>query len=227
MWAVAAVVMGSSLATGGGLLVYDNLKTPDPLGRYIGGVGTYEEIADDIQMAAGGVFSSARVAYEISPPFQGTASLTLTLRRLDGLPTPATDPINTPGTLLYSDTIDLDGSGLAVFTDPTPDVLLPSYIVVGLTFHGLDPASNSDAGPALYNPPVIKNTSSFDDYWHKPISGDWELRNFLNANSEPDPYANFGLQISVIPEPRAWAVVAGLGALLTVALRRRFGRQNA
>ena len=220
MYLVGAGVLGAGLAAHASSLVYDNLQTPDPLGRYIGGVGSYEEIADDILMKSGGVFTSATVAYEISPPFQGPVSLTLTLRRLDGPPTPVTDPLMTPGSVLYTETIDLDGGGLAVFTDPTPDVLLPSYIVVGLTFHGLDPASNSDAGPALYHPPVAPG-DSFSDYWLKPINGDWELRDLLGPNSELIP-ANFGLQISVIPEPRAWAVVTGLGALLTVALRRRF-----
>lgn len=200
--------------------VYENLTTP--LSSYIGGFA-YEETADEIQMVSGGIFSSAKVAYA-GFNFSGDETLTLNLYRMDGPPSPGSSGVNTPGSLLYSQTLPIIASdnGLAVFTDLTPAVVLPDYIGVGLAFHGLsgDPAAGGeDAGPLLYTPPTLG--SSLEDFWLKGYGGDpdWALYSYGGI-----PPVNFGLQINVIPEPGAWMGIMAFGVLAGSLALRRLGR---
>ncbi len=217
--ALGTVFLAGSLVAQADGLVYDNLQTS--LGTYLGGFA-YAEAADDIQMTASGIFKNARVAYG-SVGFDGDEALTLNLYAMDGAPTPGSFGFNTPGTLLYSQTIGLDGSGFADFSDATPSVLLPDYIAVGLIFTGVDFDGNtSDAGPAFYDPPVAPGDSYYD-YYLKGFGGDpdWALYDFLDSNGVPNPVANFGVQIGVIPEPGTWVAMLGFGTIAgSMAFRR-------
>jgi len=196
-------------------LIYDNLQTS--LGVFLGDFGPYGEAADDIQMTGSGIFKNARVAYG-AVGFDGDETLTLNLYAMDGAPTTGSFGFNTPGSLLYTQTIGLDGSGFADFEDSTPSELLPDYIGVGLIFGGVDFDSNtSDAGPAFYDPPVAPG-DSFYDYYVRDFAGDpdWALYDFGG-----DPVANFGVQIGVIPEPGTWVAMIGFGAIAgSMAFRR-------
>lgn len=95
---------------------------------------------------------------------------------------------------------------------------------MGLPF-AADPASGLSLAPALDHPPALG--SSFNDFWVQLLNGDWELRQFPNANLQPDPVVNFGLQVNVasaIPEPGMGAAAALVAGLLAAGGWRRFGR---
>ena len=213
--ALGTVLLAGGLAAQAQGLVYDNLQSP--LGVYIGGFGPYGEIADQIHATGSGLFSTARVAYG-AVGFDGNETLTLTIYALDGAPTAGSFGFNTPGTPLYTQTIPLDGSGLADFSDPTPSENLPTDFAVGLIFGGVDfDTATSDAGPMLYDPPVAPG-DSFYDYYLKGYAGDpdWALYDFGGQ-----PNANFGLQIGVVPEPGTWVAMIGFATIAgSMAFRR-------
>lgn len=197
--------------------VYDNLGSP--LGVYIGGFGPYGEIADDVQLAGSGFFSSARIAYA-GTGFDGDETLTLTLYKMDGAPTPGSFGEPTPGTSIFTQTISLDGSGTADFSDPTPSEWIGGDIAIGLIFGGVDfDVNTSDAGPELYDPVTIG--TSLDDYWLKGFGGDpdWAVYTFGGQ-----PPANFGAQLNVVPEASTWMAMAGVGALAGFSVWRRARR---
>lgn len=202
--------------------VYDNLTTP--LGNYLGGFA-YDEVADDVQLSSVGAFSRATVAYA-GFNFDGDETLTLTLYSMDGPPTPGSFGFNTPGTPLYSQTVPITATSGALidFIDPTPDVLLPSVVGIGLSFGGVDfdpTGAGSDAGPLLFHPPSLGD--SLDDYWLRgfPNSGDpWGLWTYGG-----NPPVNLGVKLytdTVVPEPGTWLAMLGFGAIAGATLFRRF-----
>ncbi len=213
--ALGTVLLAGGLVAQADGLVYDNLQSP--LGVYLGGFGPYGETADDIQMTGSGIFKNARVSYA-AVGFDGDETLTLNLYAMDGAPTAGSFGFNTPGSLLYTQTLPLDGSGLVDFLDTTPDVLLPDYLGVGLIFGGVDFDPNtSDAGPNLFDPPVAP-ADSFYDYYLKGFAGDpdWALYDFGG-----NPPVNFGVQIGVVPEPGTWVAMIGFATIAgSMAFRR-------
>jgi hypothetical protein len=136
--------------------------------------------------------------------FSGNETLTLNLYEMDGGPTPGSFGFNTPGTLLFTQTVPVSaGDLIALFEDASGTVLLPDYIGIGLIFEGIGGIvgvpNTEDAGPRLFDPPDIG--SSFDDYWllgFPDSTDDWAL--FQLANEIP---ANFGARITAVPEPSA------------------------
>lgn len=195
------------------------------------------EIADDIQMISGGILKSVDIAYA-GFNFNGDESLTLNLYVMDGAPTPGSFGFATPGSLLFSSTVDISETvdGLATFEAGDAIVELPDYIGVGLVFNGINFPSES-AGPLLFNP--IELGSSFDDYWVKDYAGDpdWALYTFGG-----DPAVNFGIRVvddviysnlrnplgvvlipsAVVPEPGTWVAMIGFGAIAGSMAFRRF-----
>jgi hypothetical protein len=145
--------------------VYDNLSTP--LGNYLGGFA-YEEVGDDVALAGTArVFESVTVSYA-GFDFDGDETLTLSLYAMDGPPTPGSFGFNTPGSVLLSTTVPIAETPGATVTviDPSPSVVLPDVVGVGLSFGGVDfdpTGAGSDAGPLLFDPPSAG--SSLDDYW--------------------------------------------------------------
>jgi hypothetical protein len=204
-------------------IVYDNLV--NPLGNYLGGFA-YQEAGDDITLASTGVFAFATVAYA-GFNFDGDETLTLTLYNMDGAPTPGSFGFNTPGTVLFTDTVPIAATAgsTVTFVDPSPSVLLPSVVGVGIAFGGVDfdpTGAGSDAGPLLFHPPAIG--SSLDDFWLEgfPSPGDpWGLFTFGGS-----PPINFGVQIGTIcesvPDSGSWVNLAlsGLALVGMVRLKR-------
>ncbi|MGE3310370.1 MAG: PEP-CTERM sorting domain-containing protein [Limisphaerales bacterium] len=200
--------------------VYDNLVTP--LGNYLGGFA-YEEVADDVTLSQVGRFSRATVAYA-GFNFDGDETLTLNLYEMDGAPTPGSFGFNTPGTLLFSQTVPISATDGALidFVDLSGTVDLPAIVGVGLSFGGVDfdpVGAGSDAGPLLYHPPGLGD--SLDDYWLRgfPNGGDpWGLYTFGG-----NPPVNLGVQLyaNPIPEPGTWVAMLGFGTLVgSIAFRR-------
>ena len=193
------------------------------------------EIADDIEMIAGGELKSVEIAYAAFN-LGGGESLTLNLYEMNGVATPGSFGFATPGDLLWSATVPIGTTigSLALFDAVGAGVVVPDYIGVGLVFNGIDFPSES-AGPLLYDPPELG--SSFGDYWVRDFNGDpeWALYSF-----DGDPNVNFGIRViddvlysnlqnftgnvlipGVIPEPGTWMAMIGFASIAgSMAFRR-------
>jgi len=215
--ALGAVLIAGGLGVQADEVVYDNLATP--LGNYLGGF-PYAEVADEVELTGAGLFTRASVAYA-GFDFDGDETLTLNLYSMDGAPTPGSFGENTPGTLLFSQTLPISASNGSIvdFIDTTPDVLISGFIGVGLVFGGVDfdPLGN-DAGPLLFHPPT--SGDSDDDYWLRgfPNSGDpWGLYTFGG-----NPPINLGVQLAVVPEPGTWVAMLGFCTVAGSMVFRRY-----
>ena len=199
-------------------IVYNNLI--NPLGAYASALG-YEEAADDV--ALGGtarIFDSLTVAYA-GFDFDGDETLTVSLYRMNGAPTPGSFGYNTPGSVLFTATVPIGSTPGATltFSDSTVGVL-PNVLAVGFKFSGIN--APADAGPLLFNPP--SPGSSFYDFWLRgyPNAGDpWGL--FMINNG--DPPVNLGIQITAttVPEGGAWVTWCGLVTMASLGLLRQRG----
>lgn len=119
------------------------------------------------------------------------------------------------GTLIYDsgmqsiatgyNQFDVTGLGLNVTTDLSWTV----------QFSGVE--SGESAGLLWYNPPTVG--SSFDDFWEKQ-NGVWTLKRLSLPGS---PIANFGAQVTAIPEPTTvqLAIMSGMAWLGMATYRRR------
>ncbi|MGE3311659.1 MAG: thrombospondin type 3 repeat-containing protein [Limisphaerales bacterium] len=192
---IAAGVLAMTHHIQASSVVYYNLT--NPLNFYIGGF-PYVEAADEIQLDPGPrYFDGSRIAY-YGANFDGDETLTLSIYNMDGPPNSESFGFNTPGTVLFSQTVPISAAavGLAEFSDPTGTVLLPDVVAIGIAFGGVDfdaSEGGNDAGPLIYDPPIVG--SSYSDYWIRgfPNPEDpWALYTYGE-----DPNANFGIEISV------------------------------
>ena len=193
----------------------------------------WEEIADEAIIGVPSILSTVDVAYH-GVNFSGNETLTLNLYALDGAPNPWTAGVNTPGSVLFSQTVPLaTASGIASFIDASGTINLPDTVAIGLIFGGIDYPSEA-AGPALYDP-VVPPGFSYDDYFVRGYNGisDWAL--YVLDGNVP---ANFGVSIgnvynnlqsplpgnlflSPIPEPGTWVAMVGFAAVAgSMAFRR-------
>jgi len=195
---VVGILLAAASLSQASSVAYYNLTHPTDV--YIGGF-PYVETADELTLGPGPRFlDTATVAY-YGARFNGDETLTLTIYRMDGDPTPGSFGINTPGTVLFSQTVPIVASdlGFATFSDATGRIVLPDQFGVGLAFGGVDfdPTSGgSDGGPLVYDPP--ETGSSYSDYWLRgyPDPEDpWALYTF-----DGNPNANFGLEITVVAD---------------------------
>lgn len=119
------------------------------------------------------------------------------------------------GTLIYDSGMNpitagynqyfVSGLGLNVSTD----------ISWTVQFSGIE--TGESAGLLWYNPPTVG--SSLDDFWEKTSSG-WTLKRLSPSGG---PIANFGAQITAIPEPSTvqFAIMSGMALLGMATYRRR------
>lgn len=187
---VAAVAAGQAQAS---TLVYYNLASP--LDTYLGGFA-YVEAADEIRLADGPRFFESLYLGYYGGGFDGDETLTLTLYAMDGPPSSGSFGIKTPGTPLFTQTLPLEPAvlGLVAFSDHSGQVVLPEVVAVGLSFEGIDHATDgSDAGPLLYDPPALG--TSYKDYWlrgYPDPDTPWSLYLINDL-----PAVNFGVELSV------------------------------
>ncbi len=215
--ALATVVLAARADT-----VYDNLTTP--LNFYAGGFGPYGEIADDVNLNLAGtshIFESLSLAYTAAN-VPADATMTLSLYKMDGAPTTGSFGEVTPGSLLFRQTVPVvnSDSWLVTVTDPSPSIVLPDHVAVGVSFTGInyDPSS-SDAGPLLLDPPTVG--SSLPDFWILGLPGadpGWGLYTLGDVS------ANFGLRITTTPVPDSVSWWSLLSFPLLCGLHRRMQR---
>jgi hypothetical protein len=207
-------------------VVFDNLL--NPLGQYLGGFA-YEEVADEAVLGPGSrVFSSISVAYA-GFNFDGDEKLTVTLYKLDGPPTLGSFGLNTPGTVLFTDTADIaeTAGDVIIFSDSSGAIILPDTVVVGISLSGVDfdpTGQGSDGGPLLYDP--INVGSGFTDYWVRGYPNLWESWSLYTFFGNPP--VNFGVQIVTgvpIPEPATWLGMLGLATVVGATALRRARRR--
>jgi hypothetical protein len=202
----------------------------------------WEEVADEISLTSG-IFQSAEIAY-LGQSFNGGETLTLKLYAMDGAPTSGSFGFNTPGTLLFEETVPIGASlsGLATFSDASGSIVLPSTIAVSLSFGGID--NGELAGPLLFDPPTVGD--SFNDFWALgyPNAGDpWSLF-VIDDPDNPGGLlpVNFGIRITgdsgvlydnlvnplglalAVPEPGTWVSMGGLALLAASVVVRRYRR---
>jgi hypothetical protein len=195
-------------------------------GVALGGFGAYDEIADEVLLAAGPrIFSSVDVQYFASG-LDGDEAVVVSIYKVDGPPTPGSFGFNTPGMPLWSSTVPIgvNGFGTLIAADPAPTVSLPDIIAIGLAPISVDEADNEFWGPLIHDPPNLGQ--SYLDYWISgyPNPGDpWGFFVVQDINM------NFAVRLSteVIPEPAAW--IMQLLAITTVfaSCRRSVSKLNS
>jgi hypothetical protein len=124
-------------------------------------------------------------------------------------------PGGTPGTQLYASPLveSLDANnGLNEYTFAIPNVTVPDTVI--WTIDGFNPVNITDElGPAYFHPPTIGSSEDF--FWR--FDGQFEWTPYAWGGS---PYANFGAQITAVPEPATLAALA-LGASFLLGRRRQ------
>jgi hypothetical protein len=240
-WRCFAAVLAFALAPAAhATVVYDNIPSlgpppagpPFPSGTIASSDLLPTAFADDISLLTPGprVFETADIAYGASN-FSGNETLTLTLRAMNGAPTPESFGFNVPGTVLFSQTVAIPGgSNLAAFNDPSGSVSLPDLIAVELQFGGLE--AGEVYSILLFDPQVVG--SSLHDFWMLgfPVAGQpWALyllggipgfdTDRAGGPGNGDP-VNFGIRITAVDvsEPATLAAF-GFGVAVFGLLRRR------
>ena len=215
--ALAAATCALS-ATAYAEIVYDNSNPKSYQGQWFNaGV----EFGDQVNLAGSSrLLTDFKVDYYLSPAASGNEVAQIRFYANDGA---SNGQVNgTPGTLLFdsgtfalSTTVDAKGfNTIDINLSSSGGVNVPDSFTWTILFGGIDPIEQ--AGVLFYNPPTVG--SSYDDFWAKSADGSWALNTFPAAGR----VANFGAQVTAIPEPGtvALAVVGGL-IWLGVAARRR------
>lgn len=99
--------------------------------------------------------------------------------------------------------------GLNYYVFSVPHVVVPDRFLWSIQAYNKN-EMDGEMGPAYYNPATVGWSDDF--FWQSDMNTDWNAYSWGG-----DPYANFGAQITAVPEP-----VSFLGlAIGLVALRRR------
>lgn len=209
--ALAAMTCAMS-ATGYAELVYDNSNPKAYGGEWF---NNGAEFGDQINLAGSSrVMTDFKLDYYLSSNATGNETAELRFYANDGSALGV--PNGSPGSLLYdSGTISL-GKGFNTISISGLSTQVPNTLTWSIIFNGIDPIEQ--AGVLFYNPPTVG--SSFDDFWARSKDGTWALNTFQGGGAK---VANFGAQVTAIPEPGtvALAVVGGLVWLGVAARRRR------
>lgn len=206
--AIVALTMISSVSNGyaQGSIVYDNSRFYQ--GQYY---GTSVEFGDQLILSAtNATLTELKFDYYLSPTASGneTANVRIYLNNGEN---------GTPGTPIFETgefNLAADPSGFNTVTD---SLLLnvPETITWTVLFGGID--ANEQAGLLFYNPPIVG--ASFDDYWER-VDNVWVAKRFSTTGG---PVANFGVQLSAVPEPSTVALgLLGAAVWGGLTLRRRY-----
>ena len=119
------------------------------------------------------------------------------------------------GTLIYDSGMQSIGAGYNQFDVTGLGLNLTTDISWTVQFSGVE--TGESAGLLFYNPPTVG--SSFDDFWEKQ-NNVWTLKRLSPTGG---PIANFGAQITAIPEPTTvqLAIMSGMAWLGMATYRRR------
>lgn len=204
---LALIVASAAMSTAGRAeVIYDNFTTQ------LGAANTSvaNEYGDQVNLAGyawNRYVTEIRMEYYLSANATGSEKLEL---KLYDNPSGGA-----PGNLLWDsgafsiakgyNTVIADGLGINV----------PSSVTLTATFTGV--TGTVSAGWDMYNPPTIGNSA--DDFWEKTSSG-WTTKRFSTTGG---PIANFGMQITAIPEPGTiqLGIMGGLALLGYLGYRRR------
>lgn len=209
--ALAAVACAAG-STGYAEVVYDNSNPKSLSGYYY---YTSSEFGD--QVTLGGTertISEVKINYYLNASASGNETAQVRLYSNDGAG-------GGPGTLLYdsgsfSITYSATTGGYSVIDINELAVASGNSLTWTILFSGIDPSAGEVGGVLFVDPPTVG--SSYDDYWVKN-NGTWELNRFPDNGGK---VANFGAQITAVPEPGTIALgVLGGMIWLGMAARRR------
>lgn len=116
-----------------------------------------------------------------------------------------------PGTVFYESALTTVTTlgGINEFTFDIPNVVVPDHFVWTIQLFNRQ-GSDGEIGPSYFNPATV----GFSDDWLWQRGGnEWTAYSW-----GADPYANFGAQLTAVPEP---SILCALGAGLLLARRRR------
>jgi hypothetical protein len=214
---VGFIAIVSAINAVGQVILYDNLAPANWTAAYPSANGIPDEIGDEITLASNTprTIDTFSVQY-FGQGLAGTEQIRVRLYIPDGLQND--QGASTPGTLLYDSgsipVTALNGRGVLTLNNlsqPVPDTIVWTVQFFGVT-------GNASAGLAINGPPATG--TSYNDYWEK-TTGNWELYEFTNP---PQP-GSFGAQITAVPEPRDYTLLAGT-TLVGFAVIRRICRDS-
>jgi hypothetical protein len=204
--ATASIFVSSTFAA----IVYDNSVSFQ--NTYF---GSASEFGDQIDLVGPErIINSFKFDYFLGSTFSGNETVVLRLYNNSGLN-------GAPSEMLFESPPIGITTGYNTITANDLDITVQDTLTWTVLFGGIDPFES--AGLLIYDPPAIGK--SFDDYWEKTPTGTWNLKRFEN-----DPLltvANFGAQVSAVPEPGTiqLALVGGLIWLASAAKRRYIGKK--
>jgi hypothetical protein len=206
-----AALLASAAVAPAQSIVYQNMSGLNLLyGAMSSGFGGSFEFGDQVQLAG----TDRRIS-EMQTRFRTFADtsgqlfnydLTLRFRSLD---------FGTPGAILFERTVAVrnqaGNSGGFVFTASNIDTLVPNEFVV--TMQLVRMGGNSGTVGVDFGPSATIGSSSPAFYWEN--IGGWQQSDFPVTGR-----ANMALQLSAVPEPASFAVIA-LGSIVLLRRRRR------
>jgi hypothetical protein len=153
-------------------------------------------------------------SFEYSANFERAGGLTFSIYNQNG---PLIDGYASPGTLLYSTTLDvlIGGRVVNLGFGYDPANLIPDHFTYTVDFGKL--AVGELAGLIVPGGSPAIGLSG-NDFWEKigPGANDWALKNFGAGQ-----VANFTATVTAVPEPTTVAMMVGGAGLMLLALRRK------
>lgn len=201
-------------------IVYGNLGESQYQGEFAPSTASW--YGDQIDLGFSGLTLTEFQFEYFLPSASGNETLAFRLYANDG-------PGGSPGTVLFDQSAfsitanpDTTEGNLSTVTFDDVDLasagVVPQNFTWAVQFSGIDGGEN--AGLPIYSDP--NPGQSFDDFW-EDVGGTWTLKNFGGS-----PTANFGAQVTAVPEPTVLGL-GGLAGLLFLSVRgyRRFAGRNA
>lgn len=103
-------------------------------------------------------------------------------------------------------------AGMNRYTFAIPNVMVPEHFVWTMQAYNRQ-GSAGEIGIAYFNPPTVGSSEDF--FWLSDMGSPW-----IPYSWGGDPVANFGSQLTAVPEPASMCAL-GLGAAVLIRRRRR------